>query len=66
MSLFGAEWRQLHSRSWQWQEHITALECRAYNWCVQHLTRSERGQGNSYLLVRDIMANVLALSKGRT
>eukprot|EP00973_Karenia_brevis_P092525 12412829-Karenia_brevis.AAC.1 len=62
----GVRRKALHSRSWQRSEHITALECRSFVWCIRHLTRSHASRGKAFLLIGDTLVNALALCKGRT
>ena len=65
-TLFGVQWKVLHSRPWQRQEHITALEARSITWSVRHVCKGWKSFGQKFLIVTDSMVNALALGKGRS
>ena len=53
LRLMDCEWSVCHSRSWQYREHITALEARAFVWASRHVLRPRRSMGARYLLLSD-------------
>ena len=59
-------WRCAAARRWRRAEHITALKAEAYVWAARCITQSAAAHFQRHVILSDVMAWVLAATKGRS